>query len=43
MAISVENRKFYAPAETVLLVIGYRRKGSKTRLMWLPEGQKVLG
>ena len=44
--ISLENRQlfhprvFNAPAEGVLLGIGYRRKESKTIMMGLPDGQK---
>ena len=35
-------RVFNAPADWVPLGIGYRRKGSKTRIMGVPDGQKVL-
>jgi len=35
-------RVFYAPADGVPLGIGYQRKGSKTRMMGLPDGQKCL-
>jgi len=46
VAISVENRKFFspsafnAPAEGVPLGIWYRRNGSKTIMMGLPDGPK---
>jgi len=46
MAISVKNcqfsppHAFCAPADGVPLGIWYRHKGSKTRMMGLPEGQK---
>jgi len=33
-------RVFNAPAEGVTLGIGHRRKGSKTRMMGLPDGRK---
>jgi len=35
-------RVFCIPTEGVTLGIGYRRKGSKTRMMWLSDGWKVL-
>ena len=35
-------RAFNAPAEGVPLWIGYRRKDSKTKMIMLPEGKKVL-
>jgi len=47
MAISGENSNFFPPrvfnaaAEGVPLGIGYRRKVKKTRMMGLPDGQKV--
>jgi len=48
MAISVENRKtfpprvFCAPAEVVPLGIGYRRSGTKTRMMGLSSWERSL-
>jgi len=44
--ISAEYRQFfpppvfYAPAYGFLLGSGYRRRGQKTRVMGLPDGQK---
>ena len=40
--IAHHPRVFNAPADWVPLGIGYRRKGSKTRIMGVPDGQKVL-
>jgi len=47
-AISVENREFFPPrvfcarAEGVPFGIWYRRRGSKTRMMELPDRTKSL-